>query len=76
MMCDSPPIQTAPRCECPFSQNIGKDRLTDRASDRIIRMSNFRDIIRLSAEWNGACYVDEDMKKFFDGVVDLILSIT
>ncbi|CAF9932534.1 MAG: trichothecene 15-O-acetyltransferase [Alectoria fallacina] len=41
----------------------------------IIRMSTFRQAINLSAEWNGACYMDEDIRKFLDSVADLMLSL-
>lgn len=39
-------------------------------------MSSFRQAINLSAEWNGACYVDENIEKFLDSVQELMLSLT
>ena len=39
-------------------------------------MSTFRQVINISAEWNGACYVDENVEKFLDSVTDLMLSLT
>ena len=30
----------------------------------------------MSAEWNGAYYMEEDVRKFLDSVADLMLSLT
>ena len=39
-------------------------------------MSTFRRAINLSAEWDGAYYEDENIRKFLDSVADLMLSLT
>lgn len=40
---------------------------------RIIRMYTFRDIIKLAAEWNAICYVEEVVQRFLDDVFELML---
>lgn len=41
----------------------------------VIRMSTFRQAINLSAEWNGAQHVDEDIRRFLENVAELMLSL-
>lgn len=38
-------------------------------------MSTFRQAINLSAEWNGAQHVDEDIRRFLENVAELMLSL-
>lgn len=49
--------------------------ITSLPSIRIIRMSNFRDSLRLSAEWDGTRYPEEVIQKFLDNVASLMLSL-
>ncbi len=36
-------------------------------------MYNFRDIIKLAAEWNAVCYAEKLVQRFLDDVVELML---
>jgi len=35
-------------------------------------MCTFRDCLRVQVEWNGACYLEDDIRRFLDNVVRLL----
>lgn len=47
--------------------------MPDKQQSRSLRLSSWRDISRMSVDYNTACYDEADMKDLLDDVADLML---